>query len=65
MSDAVLFPFIDPAVQIVVVCAAAFILVFFLFALSDAFRMRGRRSSATRSQSTSMIHARVASNRSA
>ena len=42
-SDSVLFPFIDPAVQIIVVCAAGLVLLFFLSALSDALRMRGQR----------------------
>lgn len=43
MSEAALFPFIDPAVQVIVICAAAFGLLFFLFSLSDAWRARERR----------------------
>lgn len=40
MSDAVLFAFIEPAMQIIAVCAAAFIALFFLLTLSDALRAR-------------------------
>lgn len=46
MSEAILFPFIDPAVQVIVVCAAAFVLLFFLSALSDALRAREKRARA-------------------
>ncbi|NGY03418.1 hypothetical protein [Solimonas terrae] len=40
MSDPVLFAFVDPAMQIIAICAAAFILLFFLSTLSDAVRVR-------------------------
>lgn len=40
MPDQMLFAFIDPAMQIIAICAAAFILLFFLSALSDAMRAR-------------------------
>ena len=40
MSDAVLFAFIDPAMQTIAACAAVFIALFFLSALSDAMRAR-------------------------
>ncbi|WP_028006496.1 hypothetical protein [Solimonas flava] len=43
MSEAALFPFIDPAVQVIVVCAGGFVLLFFCFSLSDAWRARERR----------------------
>ncbi len=43
MSEVALFPFIDPAVQAIVVCAAGFVLLFFFFSLSDAWRARERR----------------------
>ena len=44
MQEAALFPFIDPAVQVIVVCAAAFVLLFFLSSVSDALRARERRT---------------------
>jgi hypothetical protein len=42
MQEIALFPFIDPAVQIVV-AAAALVLLFFLSSLSDVLRARQRR----------------------
>ncbi|WP_028079211.1 hypothetical protein [Solimonas soli] len=44
MQEAVLFPFIDPAVRLIVICAAALVLLFFLSSLSDALRARERRT---------------------
>jgi len=44
MEHAVLFPFIDPAVQFIVMAAAALVLMFFLVSVSDAWRARQRRS---------------------
>ncbi|HET8882731.1 MAG TPA: hypothetical protein VFM56_11195 [Solimonas sp.] len=55
MPDQMLFAFIDPAMQIIAICAAAFILLFFLSALSDA--MRARTASRSRGE-----HERIAVN---
>lgn len=41
VSDPVLFPFIDSAMQIVAACAVVGIFLFFLSSLSDAWRSRG------------------------
>jgi hypothetical protein len=43
MQEIALFPFIDPAVQIIVVAAAALVMLFFLSSVSDVLRARQRR----------------------
>ncbi|NKF23433.1 hypothetical protein [Solimonas marina] len=63
-SDVILFPFIDPAVQIIVICAAAFVVFFFLSALSDVLRMRRHAPRAERSAQAAEPHASIASNSS-
>ncbi|MGH8444333.1 MAG: hypothetical protein ACREVL_03650 [Solimonas sp.] len=43
VAEIALFPFIDPAVQVIVACAAGLVLLFFFSALSDALRARSHR----------------------
>jgi hypothetical protein len=45
MSESPLFAFVDPAMRIVAACAVAFVALFFVSALSDAWhtRMLSRR----------------------